>query len=149
MTAEDMDQETLQQALMHTQGAWLTKAENIGHLLLGWERDSIPALEAEIDRLSNAKRIMENRVAWLKEYTLGCMVDNKESELIFPLVSIKIAKNPASVVVLDEQKIPAQFIRIKEVHEVNKSEIIADYKETGKIPDGVMIETTRKRLVVK
>jgi len=149
MLSEGLDKETLQEALRQTEGKWLTKVENIGHLILGWENDSVPAEKAEIDRLSNAKRILENRISWLKEYTLGCMVDNNEPELVFPLVSIKIASNPPSVVVLDEQKIPAEFIRIKEIHEVNKTDIMAGYKETGIIPNGVMIETTRKKLVIK
>ena len=149
MLQEELDQPLLQEALTHVEGPWLTKVENIGMLLLDWEKSSIPALKAEIDRLTNARRVLENRIAWLKQYTLDNMISAGETELQFPLVKVSIAKNPPSVVLVDEGKIPVQYLRTKEIIEVDKQKIMAQYKENGAVIPGCAIETDKKRLVVK
>jgi len=150
MLVEDTDQEAVQEALRQVEGDRLTKVENIGHLILGWENGSLPGLKAEIDRLNKKKKTLENRVMWLKDYVRFNMVEAKEDELVFPLVTVKIAKNPASVEIIDEKIIEDAFTRIvPEVIEVDKKAILDHWRKTEEIPNGVDIITDNTRLVVK
>lgn len=146
---EELDQTTLAEALTHVEGAWLTKVENIGTLILDWEKTAIPGIEAELERLALIRSHIKSRMAWLKEYTLKNMVESGETDLQFALVSVKVAKNPPSVQVLDEPKVSSAYLRIKEIIEVDKSKILAQWKLNGVIAEGCTIQTENKRLVVK
>ena len=146
---EEIGQTMLAEALTHVEGAWLTKVENIGTLILDWEKGTIPAVEAEIDRLSLIRSHLKSRMAWLKEYTLRNMLESGETDLQFALVSVKVAKNPPSVQVIDEPKVPTVYLRIKEVIEIDKAKILAQWKANGVIAEGCAIQTENKRLVVK
>lgn len=146
---EDTNQVILTEALTHVEGAWLTKVENIGMLVLDWEKGVIPAIEAEIDRLALIRSHLKSRMAWLKQYTLNAMLESGETELQFALVKVAVTKNPPSVQVLEETKVPTVYLRIKEVVEVDKAKILAQWKANGVVAEGCSIQTDNKRLVVK
>ena len=122
------DKENLSEALSHVEGAWLTKVENIGHLVKQWEYD-IDTLKAEIDRLQKMAKAMENRKSWLEEYCKWNMIEREETEFKFPLVSVLIKANPPSVEVFDESLVPEGFLRlIPAKYEVNKIRILEMYR---------------------
>ena len=162
----DSDRDWLNTNLETYLGQWLTKVEHIGSLLLSW-RDEIELIDAQItihethaNRLKAIKRTRENNSYWLEQYTAYCFLANEERYpptekkknpiWRFPLFKMEVADIPISVNVLDETKVPARFKRIPVPKpEVNKMDILAYYKETGEVPEGIEIVTNKKRLVVK
>ena len=146
------DKETLEQALSQVEGAWLTKVENIGNIILDWEGKA-EIVKKENQRLQNLVRSLESRIKWLKAYTLDNMIALGEEDLQFPLLSVKTAKNPSSIEITDENVIPSKYLKlIPEHYEPNKDAMLEDFRvgkvTTDSIP-GVRIMTEKRRLVVK
>jgi len=147
LVSESDEPEAFETALSQIEGEIEVKAENIGLLIKSLEAEA-KGIDAEIKRLSDRKRVRENHATRLKDYLQQNIPVERRFE--FPLVTIAYAKNPPSVVILDESVIESQFIRIiPEQHEVNKVAVKDYWKETGVVPAGVHIETDNVRLVVK
>ena len=142
------DKETLETALSQVEGAWLTKVEAIGNLILDWN-DRIDAIHKEEDRLNGLRKALFYRIEWLKAYTMENMIASGEEELQFPLVKVAVATNPPSVDVVEEKEVPSAFLRIIERIEINKRAILEHFMKTGKEITGTRIITDKKMLVVK
>lgn len=77
---------------------------------------------AEEKRIADKRKAAENRVASLKEYLLRTMKGIDRTEIQCGTKTIKIQKNPPSVVVDDEEKIPARFfVIIPETKQLDKA----------------------------
>ena len=146
------DKEALETALGQVEGAWLTKVENIGNIILNWE-GNIDIIKKEEDRVQKLRRALESRIQWLKAYTMDNMIASGDTELQFPLVKVAVASNPPSTEILEESAIPDKYLRlIPSKYEPNRQGMLEDFK-TGKVKEdgipGVRIVTDKKRLVVK
>jgi len=147
LLAEEDDPEAFDAALAQLQGEIAVKAENIGLLIKTLEAEA-KGIEVEVKRLSQRQQVRQNRAERLRQYLAQNIPEDKSFE--FPFVTIKWAKNPASVEVVDESAVEAQFLRIiPETSQPNKVAIKAHWKETGEVPAGVVIVDDVKRLVVK
>lgn len=148
MELEALDPETLQKELDSIDAKWLTKVENIGHLIKDSEsvdRD----LEEEINRLKSRRETLKTRVEWLKGYTLQNMLSKAEPKLQFSLVTVAVATNPPSVEIVDEKAIPSCYQKVvMEIH-IDKRGIIEHFKKSGEIVSGCKVITDRKRLVIR
>ena len=121
MVVDDYSGEILFDAdnLEELEGEYLDKLEACG-LYCKNEQAEIDAIKAEEKRLSDRRRVKENKVKLLKEYMLQSMDATQTKKLVTPKVYISTRKSQ-KVVIDNEARIPRQFIKITE--SVNKTEI--------------------------
>lgn len=109
----------------------------------------IEDLAAEIKELQSQKRFLESEQAKITEHSIDRMNDADESNLQTPTFSLTVKNNPPSVEVTEEDMIAPKFKKTKMVTTVSKTDILRYYRETGEVPTGVNIITTRQNLTIK
>jgi len=80
------------------------KSQNV----IGYARNielTIEAMKNEEKRISDKRKLLENRVIKFKEYVKECMEKNGITKIDTELGSLTIAKNPASVEIINENEI--------------------------------------------
>lgn len=100
------------------EGDFEQKAEGYAVVIQEWEND-IDFIEKEIKRLSNIKKTRETNVERAKRTLEFYMAITQKRDFKTPLFSFKIQKNPPSLVVDDESKVPEEFVKIKK--EIDKT----------------------------
>lgn len=101
---------------------------------------TVDAIDTEIKRLTDLKKVKKNNIDRLKEYTKECMELRGVKKLETSLGNISIRKTPGSVNILDEAIIPLDYITIEEVKKVDKKALLKDLKD-GLAIDGVELKT--------
>lgn len=66
-----------------------------------------------------------------------------------PLGKVSIAKNPMSVEITDETKIPKEFIKEKIEYTIDKKGLLDHFKSTGELIDGVKFNDDKYSLRIK
>lgn len=122
-----------------------TKIENTCKVIKEIEGDSI-GIDEEIKRLSALKKQKENAVKKLKEYVEfemnGIGLNKVEGKLF------KISFRKSKVVkVIDETKIPKEFIKVKTTESISKTDLSKALK-SGEIIEGVEL-VENKTLQIK
>ncbi|HII4514024.1 TPA: siphovirus Gp157 family protein [Clostridium perfringens] len=122
-----------------------TKIENTCKVIKEIEADSI-GIDEEIKRLSALKKQKENAVKKLKEYVEfemnGIGLNKVEGKLF------KISFRKSKVVkVLDETKIPKEFIKVKTTESISKTDLSKALK-SGEIIEGAEL-VENKTLQIK
>lgn len=108
-------------------------------------------IKEHCDTLTAKRKRIESRIDAIQLYILNEMQVNniqsiKDKDGLFVA---KIAKNPPSVQVVDENAIPPEFVQVENVIKVDKKAILQHAKDTGEIIAGVEIVTDRQRLSIK
>lgn len=128
----DTDDEGLKQAIQDTigaiQGEFGEKADNIVMLRRNIEGDVL-AIDNEIDRLAELKRIKNNSIAQLTGYLKRNMEAADITSIKRPLFSITLAKGSESVIVDKEDDLPDDFTVVKTSINPDKKAIAARLKE--------------------
>lgn len=75
---------------------------------------SIPAIDAEIDRLKALKAHREHVAEGLRRYLLSNMQSMQIERIDCPLFTFSIRKKPPTVDVFDEDMLPAEFMKAPE-----------------------------------
>lgn len=122
-----------------------TKIENICKVIKEIEADSI-GIDEEIKRLSALKKQKENTVKKLKEYIEFEMNGIGLTKVEGKLFKISFRKSKV-VKVLDETKIPKEFIKIKETETISKTDLGKALKN-GEIIEGAEL-VENKSLQIK
>lgn len=102
----------------------------------------IEVLDKEIKRLEARKKSLENKDKNFKnflKYTLE-RIGVKKIDTIFGIIGIK--NNPASVELIDKDKIPAEFKTIKYVEDISKTEISKALKSGVEVPGAELKQST-------
>ncbi|WP_025804634.1 siphovirus Gp157 family protein [Pseudomonas chlororaphis] len=140
----DTDDENLKQAIQDTmdgiKGEFAEKADSIVMLRRNIEGD-IDAIDKEVDRLSELKRIKKNTVDQISDYLRRNMEAADIKSIKRPLFTITLALSPEKVIVDNEQAVPDEFVSLKSVITPDKKTIAVRLKE---IRDHN--ETVRKRM---
>jgi len=123
------------------------KVHGIGKWLKNLEGNE-SSIQAEIDRLERRKKSISSLETRLKEYVKLCMVKADKKKLEFPLFTAAIQANPPSVEITDETKIPAKYIKIKQVTEIDKKQILYDLK-AGEAISGATLSTDKTHLRIR
>ena len=110
------------------------KGEAFARLIRNLQSDA-DGYAAEIKRLTRRKQIAENAIERLKGNILFSMGLAGATELHTTIGKWRIQKNPPSVVISDESKVPEEFT-LPQPPKVVKSMIMAYWKDTGEIPEG-------------
>ena len=109
----------------------------------------IASAKSEEERIKQYRKSLENKRENYHEYIKMCLERIDKDKIDTAIGTIKLKKCPASVEVTHEDLVPKEFLRIKEVVEVNKSEILKNFKETGEIPVGTNIITNKTKVEIK
>jgi hypothetical protein len=103
------------------------------------------AIDAEIKRLTAKKKALANKVENLTSYLEYNLKASDSSEVKTSIFTVKFAKTPESVKILDESALPSDLLRVKT--EPDKTAIKAAIKEGREVP-GACLEAG-ERLVIK
>lgn len=148
MESEEISEEDKKQIEQELTILLQQKSQNI----IGYVRNNeltIEAMKQEEDRISKAKKALENKNIRFKQYVKECMEGNGITKIETGLGSLSIAKNPISVEVVNENEIPAEFKQEVVSIKVDKKAIADNFKSTGEIPSGVNIYTENTSLRIK
>ena len=150
---DDKETEELTEEEKEQIGKQLTEALQVKSAnIIAYYQDQntiLNAIDEQIKRLQEYKKITKNKIDRYKEYVKSNMealgIDKIQNEL----GTLSIAKSPISVEVVDPEKIPPEYKQ--EVTEVKilKDKIKNDFKATGEIIDGVRIITDNTNLRIK
>ena len=124
-----------------------TKSTGIVAVIRNLE-SNIAAIDTEIKRLQELKRLKQNNITRLKEYTKECMNIQGIKKLETSLGNISIRKTPASVKILDETKIPLEYLNVKQVTSIDKKTLLDDLKD-GLILEGIAELSQGTSLTIK
>jgi len=103
-------------------------------------------LDNEIKRLTERKRSLDNKTVWLKNYLQICMERSNVEKLKFPSFTVSIQNNPAAVSVLDQTKIPEQFIKTTITQSVDKAKIKDAFKDGQAVPGCELVQGRSLRI---
>ena len=104
----DIDEQTINDTLEAVGGELEEKADGYARVMRQMDADA-KAIKAEEERLAMRRKSLENRSAWLKDKLQMVMEATGKTKFKTQFFSFGIQKNPASVVIDDESKVPAGY----------------------------------------
>lgn len=104
----DMDADMWFDTIEGLEGEIEDKADGYAKVIAQLNADAA-AIKAEEDRLYSRRKTIENRVTNMKSRLQGMMEITGKKKIKTELFSFGIQKNPASVVIDDESKVPAGY----------------------------------------
>lgn len=110
---------------------------------------TIEAMKSEEKRISEQRKLKENKLVKFKEYVKECMETNGITKIETGLGTMSIAKNPLSVEIINEDEVPGEYKTEVVTVKIDKTKIKNNFKETGEIPAGVNILTNNTSLRIK
>lgn len=105
----DLEDEQVQEALGEIDEKIEVKADNIAKLIRGLEGQK-DICKAEEERIYARRKSIENRINNLKEYLEATMIATDKRKFKTDLFSFNIQKNKASLKILDEEKVPEEYV---------------------------------------
>jgi Siphovirus Gp157 len=128
----DTDDESFKQALQDTigalQGEFEVKVDSIVMLRRNIESD-IPAIDVEVDRLNELKRLKKHKIEVLNEMLRRNMEAANIKSIKRPLFTITLALAPEKVIVDNEKAVPDEFVSVSTVIAPDKKTIATCLKE--------------------
>ncbi|WP_130806487.1 siphovirus Gp157 family protein [Senegalia massiliensis] len=106
---DDAEVEGLEKALEQLEEDINVKAENIAKLVKNIESD-INSIKEEEKRLRSKKNTLQNKVKSLKDYLYDQLKATGNKKVKTPLFSVWYQNNAPSLEIVDEYKIPDEFI---------------------------------------
>lgn len=127
--AEDLelDQKMIRDTMEGLDFEFEEKAEAYAKIIKTLEMD-IAGLDEEIQRMTKKKATIKNNIDRLKRSLEGAMIATGKRKFKTPLFGFGIQKNPPSLNVLDESKIPEEFW-IEQQPKLDKKAALAYVKE--------------------
>lgn len=149
LTEEDdyIPQHVIKDTMEAIEGEFKEKGKALAMVTLNMDGD-IDAIQAQIDRLSERKRIMQNRKDSLKEYLRTNMEASGITKITHPLFTITLGKGKPIVVIDEESKIPDEYMNTKVTSTPAKLEIAKAIKEGKEVP-GAHSETGKSSISIK
>ena len=109
----------------------------------------LTAIDEQIKRLQEYKKITKNKIENYKEYVMTNMCILGIDKIQTELGTISVANSPISVEIIDVDKIPNEYKKIVTEVNVDKNKIKDNFKVTGEVIDGVKIITDNTYLKIK
>lgn len=128
-------------------GEFQEKGKALAMVALNMDGD-LDAIQAQIDRLTDRKRVLTNRKESLKEYLRTNMEATGITKIVHPLFTITLGKGKPIVVIDEESKIPDEFMNTKVVSSPDKAEIAKAIKEGVEVP-GAHSEIGKSSISIK
>lgn len=131
----DLPEQALTDTLEALEGDIQVKAENLLQVVRGMETD-VDAVDAEIKRLQEIKKVRQNRIDSLRDYLKFNMQQAGIRSIKCPLFSITLAAGRDVVVVEDDTKLPQAYQRVTVAPD--KPKILAALKAGQDVPGAVL-----------
>jgi hypothetical protein len=127
--------------------AFNDKVSNIGRWTINLIRKE-DILKAEIERLEKRQKVFENLRSRLKNYLMLCMQSAEKTKVEFPQFTVSVQRNPPSAEVLDEAKVPGQYVKVIQITQLDKKKLLEDLKGGKEIP-GARLATGKTHLRIR
>ncbi|MCF5708936.1 hypothetical protein GIV19_16770 [Pseudomonas syringae] len=151
MVLAETDDEDMAVAVRDTmqaiEGEFEDKGKAIAMIALNIDGD-LDAIQVQIDRLTERKRIINNRKESLKEYLRTNMEAAGITKITHPLFTISLGKGRPVVVIDNEKDIPDDFINTKVSSTPDKAAIAKAIKEGVGVP-GAHSEIGKSSISIK
>ena len=125
----------------------LKNQNNLMNILLSTE-DEIYKLKSQEREISSKRKYLEAQYLILKEKIKQVLEENEILKIETESGKLTIRKNPISVEIIDESLIPNKYKKLVQTIQVDKKEIINDFKETGELIEGVKINSQNTSLQI-
>ena len=126
--------------------------QNKGTNIVGYalnEESLIDAIDIQIKRLQEFKKLKQNNLDRFKEYVKDNMERLGITKMDTELGTLSIAKNPMSVEIVNEDEIPKEFKQEIVTEKIDKTAIKKYFKETGEMIPGTNIIDDKTSLRIK
>lgn len=150
LLAEDADEDmsvAVRDTMEGIEGEFQEKGKALAMVTLNMDGD-LEAIQSQIDRLTERKRLLINRKESLKEYLRSNMEASGITKITHPLFTITLGKGKPIVVIDEESKIPDDFMRVKVTSAPDKAEIAKAIKEGVEVP-GAHSEIGKSSISIK
>lgn len=124
LDAQEFPYEEIKNALDSIDEELKLKIENIVKVIITINSD-IDGIKAEIVRLQERKKVMENRLKGLKNYIYENMKASGKAKIESQLFTLSIQKNPKQIFVKDADLIPDKY-KIFQKPKIDKKLILQD-----------------------
>lgn len=148
--AETADEDlavALRDTMEGIEGEFQEKGKAIAMITLNIDGD-LEAIQSQIDRLTERKRIINNRKEGLKEYLRTNMDAAGITKITHPLFTITCGKGKPIVVIDDEKAIPDDFVNVKVTSAPDKAAIAKALKDGQEVP-GAHSEIGKSSISIK
>ena len=145
---EELTEEEVQEIGAELEQELLNKSSNIIAYIRNGE-SLINAIKDEETRLEEMRKVGERKLENFKTYVLDNMERLEISTIPTSLGNLKVAKNPISVEITNEDEVPAEFKKIVTKESIDKTAIKKHFKETGEIVSGTRIIDDKTSLRIK
>jgi len=145
----ELDEQTVSDTLEAMVGTLETKATNVAMFVRNVEAlaEQIKAAEKQ---MSDRRKGLEARAARVREYLKTNMELAGISEISCPYFKLAVRKNPPSVLILNEEQLPAEFVDLPPIPAaVPNKKRIADAIKAGQDVPGAALDQSRTRLEIK
>lgn len=148
--AETADEDlaiALRDTMEGIEGEFQEKGKAIAMVTLNLDGD-LEAIQSQIDRLTERKRIITNRKESLKEYLRTNMDASGITKITHPLFTITCGKGKPIVVIDDDKVIPDEYINVKVTSSPDKAQIAKAIKDGIEVP-GAHSEIGKSSISIK
>lgn len=123
-----------------------------GSNIIGYTKNielTINAMKEEEKRLSDGRKLLENKLEKFKQYVKDNMERLGITKMDTELGTLSIAKNPVSVEIENESEVPKEFKQEVITTKIDKTAIKNHFKETGEVIAGVKMIVDKTSLRIK
>lgn len=128
-------------------GEFNDKAVNVAHFKQNLNA-SIDAIDAEIERLNNKKKALKNHDQRMVDYLRDNMEAAGIKKIECPLFTITLRAGQKKAVILDESKLPDDYVSVKTTVKPDSRAILKDLKDGADIP-GAILEDGKSSVLIK
>lgn len=139
----DLEDEELSKALENIDDEIEVKAENYAGLIKNLEAEA-DAYKKEIERMSKIKKSLESRADYLKKNLEDAMIELDKKKFKTNLFSFNIQRNAPGIKILDEDKIPEEFVEYE--RKIKKNDLKKAIKEGLETDAAVLVESESLRI---
>ena len=139
----DLEGEELGKTLENIDDEIEVKAENYAGVIKNLEAE-IDAYKKEIERMSKIKKSLESRASLLKSNLEQAMIELDKKKFKTNLFSFNIQRNAPGIKILDEDKIPKEFIEYEK--RIKKNDLKKAIKEGLETEAAVLVESESLRI---
>jgi hypothetical protein len=139
----EVPQEVIKESLGELQEEFSVKAENICKLVKSIDLEA-KGIKEEEKRLADRRKVLENRVSYLKEYLDDNMKAIGVKKIKGNIFTLSIQKNPASVNIHTTDSIPREYVVVRE--DFDKKSIKEALKNGIEVPGAELKQTESLRI---
>ena len=138
-----LDQQMISNTLEGVAFEFEEKADEYAKVVKALEGD-VDSLDKEIKRLTERKNTIKNNITGIKKHLENAMLATGKTKFKTLLFNFGIQKNPASVIIDDETKIPQEYL-VPQEPKVDKTSI-KEFLEENEVPWAHLVQTESLRI---